>query len=363
MNRFLRKTHHFVKSVPGLKWFDALAVRVWFKLPVVRWVYQVVLLLKLAVKAIRKQRRLVVFCRFGGIGDIICSFPAVHEFIRRNPNSEVVYVTLTAFCEVIRRSGLPISYTTIGKHVVPPRWASLIVEKCIMLEYANEVTHSKLPPVHLIDDFARTLGFGHLTEEPSLIIDSTNVKNIRSNFIKVGTHQLVLLHAGPTWRVREWPQEYWTQLVERLKKHGDVEVLQIVAARNVTLKDAFCPIIPGTVSVQCVNDVGRLIETIAAVDLLIAIDSGPVHIAAAVGTNCVGIFGPTDPDLRLWRRERAEAVYYKLNCSFCHHRHPPLHWQTGCPYNIACMQNVTVDQVFKSACRFLPLRIDNEVML
>ena len=69
-------------------------------------------------------------------------------------------------------------------------------------------------------------------------------------------------------------------------------------------------------------------------------------MAGAVGTPCVGLFGPTEPSLIFSNPERAVGVFHRVECSFCHHRHPRLHWQSGCPHNIRCMKELTVEQVF-----------------
>jgi ADP-heptose:LPS heptosyltransferase len=161
--------------------------------------------------------------------------------------------------------------------------------------------------------------------------------------------------------VREWPLEHWAELVGKLKELPGVEVLQIVADRNVTVKDASSPIVTGARPVECADHVARLIETIAAADLLIAVESGPVHVAQAVGTNCVALFGPTDPALRVWREDAVAAVHHQIHCSFCHHRRPRLHWESGCPFGIACMQGIQVEQVFNAARSFLGWPADERV--
>ena len=84
----------------------------------------------------------------------------------------------------------------------------------------------------------------------------------------------------------------------------------------------------------------------AAVDLLVGIDSGPIHVAGAVGTPCVALFGPTDPSLIFSNPELATGVFLRVECSFCHHRHPRMHWMSGCPNDIKCMKELTVEQVF-----------------
>jgi len=132
---------------------------------------------------------------------------------------------------------------------------------------------------------------------------------------------------------------------QRLKSKLGSAVVQLVAARNVTMKKSVCRVIPGAEPVKCEDDIDKLINLVAAVDLLIGIDSGPIHVAGAVGTPCVALFGPTDPDLVLFD-PGTTGVFHRVDCSFCHHRHPRLHWMSGCPHGIRCMKALTVEEVF-----------------
>ena len=78
--------------------------------------------------------------------------------------------------------------------------------------------------------------------------------------------------------------------------------------------------------------------------LLVSCDSGPLHLAAAVGIPTVSIFGPTDPVRNGAYGVNHEAIYKVLACSFC--------WKKTCPLGTKeCMQQVTVDEVFQAVKR------------
>jgi lipopolysaccharide heptosyltransferase I len=75
--------------------------------------------------------------------------------------------------------------------------------------------------------------------------------------------------------------------------------------------------------------------------LLVSCDSGPLHLAAALGVPTVSIFGPTDPVRNGAYGINHEAVYKVLSCSFC--------WKKTCPLGTKeCMKQVTVDEVFQA---------------
>ena len=83
--------------------------------------------------------------------------------------------------------------------------------------------------------------------------------------------------------------------------------------------------------------------------LLIGIDSGLLHLAGALGTPVIGVFGPTNPRYFLPLTPASHGVFQPLPCSFCHHEQPIKHWQTGCPYDVRCMKEISAEQVIEAA--------------
>jgi lipopolysaccharide heptosyltransferase I len=75
--------------------------------------------------------------------------------------------------------------------------------------------------------------------------------------------------------------------------------------------------------------------------LFVGCDSGPVHLAAALGIPTVSIFGPTDPARNGAFGAGQESVFKVLSCSFC--------WKRTCPLGTGeCMQQVEVEEVFQT---------------
>lgn len=71
-------------------------------------------------------------------------------------------------------------------------------------------------------------------------------------------------------------------------------------------------------------DLGQLAGVLAQLDLLVSNDSGPMHLAAAVGARCVALFGPTDPERTAPRGEGHGVLYTDRWCSPCFRRRCPL---------------------------------------
>ena len=85
------------------------------------------------------------------------------------------------------------------------------------------------------------------------------------------------------------------------------------------------------------TDLLQLAAVLEHCRLLITNDTGTMHVAAAVGTPVVAIFGPTDPKTTGPWGEGHAIVKKEVDCSPCLKR--------VCPTDHACMKKVTVDEV------------------
>jgi len=156
---------------------------------------------------------------------------------------------------------------------------------------------------------------------------------------------LVLIHTGPSWSVKEWPQKNWNDLVLGLRAAGFSNIAQLGIVRYMDFGEIGLGTTPGTVSL-----IGRLSleECIAAISLarlFIGIDSGLLHIAASTRTPSVGIFGSTLPKYFYTDDDSFGFAVSRVECVGCYHRLPRVHWLTGCPNDIQCMKTIGVEEV------------------
>jgi heptosyltransferase-1 len=91
------------------------------------------------------------------------------------------------------------------------------------------------------------------------------------------------------WRSKQWPLKYYGMLAARLKQDFDISLVLDAPPDAQSLLSG----IPHAV-VRCSGLPGLISATRRAV-AVIGVDSGPLHLAAALGKNGVAIFGPTDP--------------------------------------------------------------------
>jgi ADP-heptose:LPS heptosyltransferase len=130
-------------------------------------------------------------------------------------------------------------------------------------------------------------------------------------------------------------------------------VLHIGASRHFREGERKEPPIKGCEDCRDIYTLMETMQIVSRANLLVGIDSGMIHAAVASGLPVVGVFGPTSALLRLPAREDTFGLSADVPCLGCHHRHPRLHWQSGCPHDVRCMKGLTVERVFEKSAQIL----------
>jgi ADP-heptose:LPS heptosyltransferase len=169
---------------------------------------------------------------------------------------------------------------------------------------------------------------------------------------------LVGLHPSGGRLVKQWDVARWREVVERLQRDFGATVLITGTEADRPLAEAVARGLP----TRAVDLTGKLsvretMALIALLDLFLSPDTGPMHMAAAVGTPSVSVFGPSDP-ARYFSAPagpRHLVVRRELWCSPCNLiRRPP----AECAGDEApeCLRIVTVDDVYGAAATVLRAR-------
>ncbi len=147
---------------------------------------------------------------------------------------------------------------------------------------------------------------------------------------------------GPAKR---WPPAYFAELARTLTRQGD-EVWLIGAAKDAPIGEDIVRLSGGA----CVNLCGRTtldqaIDLLASARLAITNDSGLMHVAAAVGTPLVAIYGSSTPEFTPPLTARAAIVKLDIPCSPCFERTCPLG-------HFNCMMQLKPDRILFEAHRW-----------
>lgn len=318
----------------------------------------------LVFHCVRHAKKAVIVCRCGGIGDVLCTLPMCEEIRRRHAGKLLIFITASVWREAVKLSGVadlvyankwwiyPFTFPTNSK------WFGLVDEV-----YNPLTTGEKLfaagTSAHLIDDLAASCGLKVTPRLPKLCLSSDLIERTRGRYgldrKTVENRLLIGINPGPSWRVREWEASKWQSLVNRI--HSEYHALIIQFGINKGDGSSEYSNLSGVTLLAGRLSGEELLAMISICDLIISIDSGPVHVAAAVDTRVIGLYGALDPASRLPSGTPAIGLFGDVPCLFCHNRTPVMHWIDGCPNDIACMRKLDDGTVFEAMKSMLPHNI------
>ncbi|MFH1767933.1 MAG: lipopolysaccharide heptosyltransferase II [Candidatus Omnitrophota bacterium] len=132
---------------------------------------------------------------------------------------------------------------------------------------------------------------------------------------KKSKRYLVVINPSSNWIMKRWPQDNFVELINQLDDL-DCLFLLIGATKDETISSA----VAKKVNQEVVNLCGRTsLNELAAIlgqaDLVISSDSGPAHLAAAVGAPVLVLFGPTDAAITAPRGEKVFVIKGDSGCN------------------------------------------------
>ena len=161
--------------------------------------------------------------------------------------------------------------------------------------------------------------------------------------------RVVSVAPGSAWTTKQWPPEYYAKLCQRLVDQG----IGVIVAGGPEETQIGLEITRFGDRVLNMAGNATLLEAAFAISrskLLIGNDSSPTHLAIAVGTPTLTLFGPTVPEFGFAAPESlGESMGIDLWCRPC-----TPHGSSECPVHThACMRELTVDAVYQKAVSML----------
>ncbi len=154
---------------------------------------------------------------------------------------------------------------------------------------------------------------------------------------------------------RSWPAPRYLGLIEKLIDARGAKVLLLggaVEEREDCIPARLLRENPRRVlDFRGKSTVSQAAALIACSTLFVGNDSGPLHLAIALGKPCVSIFGATSPRQVVPPSENHLPIWKHLLCSPCF-SHQPL-FDLRCPYQVACLNSIEVEEVFGAVEKLL----------
>jgi ADP-heptose:LPS heptosyltransferase len=330
--------------------------------------------------SLKNELSRIVICKFKGMGSIIQSTPLIQTLRTRYPKAQLIYVSaienktildnISAIDEVIciddRKFTSLLKTTIVSIHRLIRLRADLYIDLEIYSNFSSIFTtcsmardrfgyylrsnryrmgmythmmyfNTKSPIAESYLQFARLLQIESISNElinlPKQAVEPVS----RKPYIVINPN------ASDLRFERRWPANSFIELISYLCQTTSNDILLIGSPNEVDYVRSISSAFLNNHSVQDLSgktSIPELIELLRNAELVITNDTGPMHLASALQTNVLALFGPCAPE-QYGLGPTVKALYKNMYCSPCVHEFatPP------CKGNNQCMQMISVNEV------------------
>jgi heptosyltransferase I len=272
--------------------------------------------------------------RLGSLGDIVHTFPAVAALRQSFHEAGIVWITHPRWKPLIQSSGLaseiwPVesrdltSVRDLLKRIRSAAWQSAIdyqgLWKSALLPFLGGVHRrigfswrtirefgvpvlytDRVEPetVHIADqngELSRHAGARNIASPFRLRVSEADAGVVRSFLQRSGVDRYIVLSPGGGWRSKCWPPERFGALAQRIRLALDVRCVVNTGPGEDDLAAAL-RLASGAAEPLFYNAaVGPLMALLSGATCAVGGDTGPLHLAIALGRPAVALYGPTDP--------------------------------------------------------------------
>lgn len=182
---------------------------------------------------------------------------------------------------------------------------------------------------------------------PALEVDREALAAVAGRLDLCLERPIVALMPGAEYGpAKRWPVERFAELARRLAERSAVWVLGSASEAELGASIASTAGSPRVSNLCGATSLAEAIDVLGAVDLAVTNDSGLMHVAAAVGTYVIAIYGSSSPGFTPPLTEKKTVLYRDLECSPCFERQCPLG-------HMRCLYDIPVDEVCAAALAVL----------
>jgi ADP-heptose:LPS heptosyltransferase len=347
--------------------------------------------------------RTIVFAKYVGMGSIVQATALIRSVKARFPRARIVFLTSRSCGRLVERlEHIDAVIAVDDRNIFRLAWSSLAAALTLMRErvdlffdlevysaYAsimallsiarNRLGYYRKSAEHKLGNYTHLIYFnprchiryiylqlawtvGAEPVEPNRLgpirvtdVDRTELTTKLGHLgIERGRYVVVTPNADLMSERRRWSTDKFATLIGQLVDRLDLPV----ALTGVEAEKVYVAGIVSRITGRAANRVhnlagelslGGLLALLEQAHCAITIDTGPMHMAWALGTPTVSLFGPGDPAHYAWTGPGVEILYDRVYCSPCLYEtdEPP------CRGNNICMQRITVESVLAAVLRVL----------
>lgn len=346
--------------------------------------------------ALPENARLLIV-KTSSIGDIIHTFPVVSAIKKERPDVVIDWVVNKPFVELVRLSPLVSDAIAFDRKGLGQWWRPISFIKALG-QFKNDllgkkydivldlqglaksafITHLAKAPVKLgflepRERLAR-MAYNHTIKTPEAPIHAIerNLKALAPLSIeeperpaydlvipedakeaarqKLPDGPYIVVNPNGRWNTKRWPQERFAEVIRQIYSSHALPSVIIGSAdekdRGLAIKKLTKN---AAIDLTGAGGFSFLAAILRNATGMITNDSGPMHLAAALETKTVALFGPTDPEIVGSYGEGHEKLRTTKDCAPCRRR--------NCDIAPSCMESISIEQVVAAMGRVIKNRV------
>ncbi len=204
---------------------------------------------------------------------------------------------------------------------------------------------------------AEELGFGDRT--PQTIVPITDAdRDFATTNLSSLAGPILAIHPGARWMTKRWPIEKFAVVAHKAMRQFGFSVVILGSKGEMPVSDELQTLLHGFVSRKTVlnltglTTLKQLSAVLSKVDVVLTNDSGPMHLAAGLGTSVLGVFTCTSPVISGPPGEQHELVATQVACAAS--------YKKKCPHSgrmhQCCMDELSTERVCSAFARLVEKR-------
>jgi lipopolysaccharide heptosyltransferase II len=197
-------------------------------------------------------------------------------------------------------------------------------------------------------DLVASIGAASGNEKLSFHVEQADDERVCGRLAELGIkdgHSWIAIHPGATAASRRYPEERMAAAARELMERTGSRIVLTGSRDEAELAARIAAQVPGAHSLAGMLSLGELAALIRRAPVLVTNNTGPAHIAAAVGTPVVDLYALTNPQHAPWQVP-SRVLYHDVPCRFC--------YKSMCPQqHQQCLTKVPPSHVAAAAIELL----------
>jgi lipopolysaccharide heptosyltransferase I len=324
----------------------------------------------------REPRFLIV--RLGSLGDVIHAIPAVAALLDRHRDTRVDWIVDPRYVDLVKR------VERIG-HVIPfdtrQGWGSLmgmarrlrgerydaaidlqgLIKSAVLARIAGARRTIGFTSAHLREPLASVFytethdpgDVVHVIDKGLALMRALGVQDMTATFpldvpARATPDGYVLLNPGAAWPNKRWPPDRFGALAAAIRERHGLRSVVLWGPGEEAAASAVVASSHGAAAQAPATSITDILGIAKGASLMVSGDTGPLHIAGAVGTPIVALFGPTRAE-RNGPWSPADISNSRFDRCVCH-------YERRCRRDRPCIDDITVDEVVAAVERRVAAR-------